>query len=120
MRVIYLHQVQAWSPVLTIVEKLLRLETRCSNLKTSHLAVTQINIKGAFITAQAFLPTRRKSSVVVATATAGVTLPASKVANVSSYIASKLGLIKFIEVMAAEHPDVRFTTTHPGTVGTNM
>jgi len=42
------------------------------------------------------------------------------VTNVSSYVASKLGLIKFIEVLAAEHPDVRFTTIHPGTVETNM
>jgi NAD(P)-dependent dehydrogenase (short-subunit alcohol dehydrogenase family) len=66
------------------------------------------------------LPTKGKSSVVVATATAGVTLPASTVTNVSSYVASKLGLIKFSEVMAAEHPDVRFTTIHPGTVETNM
>lgn len=58
--------------------------------------------------------------MVVATATAGVTFPASTVTDLSSYVASKLGLIKFIEVMAAEHPDVRFTTIHPGTVDTDM
>ncbi|KAJ9145049.1 Short chain dehydrogenase [Pleurostoma richardsiae] len=80
----------------------------------------EVNIKGSFITAQAFLPTKGENAVVVATSTAGVNLPASMVTNVSSYVASKLGLIKFIEVLAAEHPDVRFTTIHPGTVETNM
>ncbi|RDW83504.1 hypothetical protein BP5796_04995 [Coleophoma crateriformis] len=80
----------------------------------------EINIKGPFITAQEFLPTKGNNAVVVATATAGVSLPASMVMNVSSYVSSKLGLIKFIEVLAAEHPDVHFTTIHPGTVETDM
>lgn len=57
---------------------------------------------------------------MVATATARVTIPASTVTDVSSYVVSKLGLIKFIEVMATEHPDVRFMSIHPRTVDTNM
>ena len=88
--------------------------------RNSSLTEKQVNIKGPFITAQAFLPTKGQNPVVVVSSTMGVMFPASKVTNVSSYVASKLGLMKFIEVLAAENPDVRFTTIHPGTVETDM
>ncbi len=35
-------------------------------------------------------------------------------ANYSSYGASKLALIRFFEIMAAEYPDTHFVTYHPG------
>lgn len=56
----------------------------------------------------------------MAFSTFGVTFPASGAAGVSSYVASKLALMKFIEVLAAETPDVRFTTIHPGVIETDM
>jgi len=80
----------------------------------------EVNIKGPFITCQAFMPTKGKKPIIVATATAAVTLPAAMVTNSSSYVASKLGLIKFIEVLTAEHPDVHITTIHPGIIETAM
>jgi NAD(P)-dependent dehydrogenase (short-subunit alcohol dehydrogenase family) len=79
-----------------------------------------VNIKGPFITCQAFMPTKGKKPIIVATATAAVTLPAAMVTTSSSYVASKLGLIKFIEVLTAEHPDVHITTIHPGVIETAM
>jgi NAD(P)-dependent dehydrogenase (short-subunit alcohol dehydrogenase family) len=38
----------------------------------------------------------------------------------SSYVASKLGLIKFMEILAAEHTDIHITTIHPGVIETDM
>jgi NAD(P)-dependent dehydrogenase (short-subunit alcohol dehydrogenase family) len=38
----------------------------------------------------------------------------------SSYASSKLALNKFIEILAAENPDIRFHTIHPGIVETDM
>ena len=40
--------------------------------------------------------------------------------DVSSYVSSKFGLIKFFEVLAVEHPDVRLMVLHPGVVATDM
>jgi len=58
--------------------------------------------------------------VIIGTSTAAVVLPAAMVADGSSYVASKLGLIKFLEVLAAEYPDIHITTIHPGIVETDM
>jgi len=80
----------------------------------------EINVKGVFITAQAFMPTKGKNPTIVCTSTGAVTLPASFVTNGSSYVGSKLGLIKFIEVLAAEHEDVNMFIIHPGVVETDM
>jgi short-subunit dehydrogenase len=38
----------------------------------------------------------------------------------SSYAGSKFGLIKVMEILAAEFPDVHVVTIHPGVVETNM
>jgi NAD(P)-dependent dehydrogenase (short-subunit alcohol dehydrogenase family) len=80
----------------------------------------KVNVKGAFITSQAFMPTKGKNPIIVCTSTAAVALPAAMVTNGSSYAASKLGLIKFMEILAAEHPDVHITTIHPGVIETDM
>lgn len=80
----------------------------------------QINIKGAFITAQAFLPAHNENAVVIATSTGATALPASMVTSTSSYAASKLGLNKFVEILAAENTDIRFHIIHPGVVDTDM
>jgi NAD(P)-dependent dehydrogenase (short-subunit alcohol dehydrogenase family) len=42
------------------------------------------------------------------------------VTSSSSYVSSKIGMTKFVEVLAAENPDVRFHTIHPGVVETDM
>jgi NAD(P)-dependent dehydrogenase (short-subunit alcohol dehydrogenase family) len=69
---------------------------------------------------QVFLPTKGKNPVIIGTSTAAVTLPVAMVTDGSSYVASKLGLIKFLEVLAAEYPDIHITTIHPGIVATDM
>ena len=51
----------------------------------------------------------------MAVAFAGAMLP-----RYTSYVVSKLATIKVNEILQAEHPDVRFTTVHPGVVETDM
>lgn len=80
----------------------------------------QINVKGSFITAQAFLPTRGKNSVLIGVSTGAVTLPAAMLTPASSYAGSKYALLKVMEIMAAEFEDVHVVTIHPGVVETNM
>jgi len=72
------------------------------------------------IVTRAFFPTRNADAVFVGTATMAVSLPTSFVTTGSSYVASKLGLIKFLEVLAAENPDVNIMILHPGVVDTDM
>lgn len=42
------------------------------------------------------------------------------VTTASSYVGSKVGLIKVMEVLAAEFPDVHVVTIHPGVIETDM
>lgn len=54
------------------------------------------------------------------TATAAVTLPLEMTVGGSSYIASKQGLIKALEILAAEEKEVSVRFFHPGVVDTDM
>jgi NAD(P)-dependent dehydrogenase (short-subunit alcohol dehydrogenase family) len=49
-----------------------------------------------------------------------VTLPPAMLTPASSYAGSKYALIKVMEILAAEFPDVHVVTIHPGVVETNM
>jgi NAD(P)-dependent dehydrogenase (short-subunit alcohol dehydrogenase family) len=80
----------------------------------------KINIKGTLIVWQSFHATANKGAVFVGTATAAVTLPVTMAAGQTSYVASKLGLIKFLEVLAAEEPNISVRVLHPGVVDTDM
>jgi NAD(P)-dependent dehydrogenase (short-subunit alcohol dehydrogenase family) len=66
------------------------------------------------------LPSHNKDAVVIATSTGAVSVPEEMVITSSSYVSSKLALMKFIEVLAAENKDIRFHTIHPGVVDTDM
>ncbi|TLD28079.1 putative short chain dehydrogenase [Venturia nashicola] len=78
------------------------------------------NVKGSFITAQAFLPTRGKNATLIGISTGAVNLPAPLLVPACSYASSKYALLKVMEVLAAEFPDVHVVTIHPGVIKTNM
>lgn len=69
---------------------------------------------------QSFHDSARKDAVFIGTATAAVTLPASFGIGSTSYAASKLGLIKFLEILAAEEKDISIRFLHPGVIETDM
>ena len=68
----------------------------------------QVNIKGTFILAQAFLPGRKKGAVVIGTSTAVAALDIDMQAKFSSYASSKLAFVRLFEIMAVEYPDTQF------------
>lgn len=87
---------------------------------THQITQTQVNIKGQFILIQAFMPTRGKNAVVVGTSTGGVVFPEAYSLGHSSYMVSKFAIIKFMQVVATEYPDVHVVTIHPGVIETAM
>ena len=80
----------------------------------------EINVKGAMVTLNAFLPTKGEDAVVVATSTAGIVFPKNMTGGFTSYGASKHALVNLIEYVAVEEPDVHFVNIHPGVLETAM
>jgi NAD(P)-dependent dehydrogenase (short-subunit alcohol dehydrogenase family) len=80
----------------------------------------QINVKGPFVVWQSFRALAKKDAVFIFTATAAVTLPLNISVKQSSYIASKQGLIKALEILAAEEQEISVRFFHPGIVDTDL
>ncbi|KAI1852844.1 hypothetical protein JX266_002385 [Neoarthrinium moseri] len=79
----------------------------------------ETNVKGLFLVAKFFLPTRNASrSALLALTTGSSALPSSMLPGLSGYTASKLAQTKLVEFLAAEHPDVFAASVHPGMVET--
>jgi NAD(P)-dependent dehydrogenase (short-subunit alcohol dehydrogenase family) len=85
-----------------------------STWQSDHIDPMQVNIKGTFILAQAFLPSRMEGAVVIGTSTAVAALDIGMQAKFSSYAGSKLAFVRLFEIMAVEYPDTHFVTFHPG------
>ena len=75
---------------------------------------------GTFLATQAFLPTRNQNATIVATSTAGIVFSGPMGAGNSAYLASKVAVNKFIEILAADQPDVHVVSVHPGVIKTDM
>ena len=72
--------------------------------------------------AQAFLPTRRESAAIIGISAGLIQTPTSTPAiqGVSAYNASKIALVKMLEHLSAENPDVFVASVHPGIVPSGM
>lgn len=70
---------------------------------------------------QAFIPSANPTHVsILGVTTGGVFVPPTMVPNMSSYISSKLAMVKILEYVAAENPNLFVASLHPGTVDTAM
>jgi NAD(P)-dependent dehydrogenase (short-subunit alcohol dehydrogenase family) len=74
----------------------------------------EVNIKGTYNALHAFLPQRQTNAVVIGTGTALLLFDMSMQVTQSSYVASKLAMMRLLEVAAAEYQDVHFVTYSPG------
>lgn len=74
----------------------------------------EVNVKGTFLTLQAFTPTANEGASIVGVSTAVITFPGSQAMTASSYAASKMGMLKVMEVYAGENPGIAVKTIHPG------
>ena len=78
----------------------------------------EINVKGAFIVAQAFLKVAASDATVIDLTTALVHFPASP--GFAAYGASKLAELKFFDSVQAENPSFHVVHVHPGVIQTSM
>jgi NAD(P)-dependent dehydrogenase (short-subunit alcohol dehydrogenase family) len=82
-------------------------------------SLSQTNVKGAMITAKAFLPTANPSHAAILGVTTGASaLPSAILPGLSAYIGSKLAQVKFLEFLSAENPNIFVASVHPGMVDT--
>jgi NAD(P)-dependent dehydrogenase (short-subunit alcohol dehydrogenase family) len=71
------------------------------------------------ITSKVFLPTANPERAAIIGITSGpLVFPPSAMIGASPYFSSKLALIKVIEFLAAENPNVFAAALHPGMVDT--
>ncbi|GLI76362.1 hypothetical protein PoHVEF18_004634 [Penicillium ochrochloron] len=80
----------------------------------------ETNVKGTMIASKVFLPTANPSRAAVVAFTAVVVFPAAQLVNLSGYITSKLAVIKLMEFLAAENPNVFAAALHPGMIETKI
>ncbi|KAL6246082.1 hypothetical protein RBB50_007235 [Rhinocladiella similis] len=80
----------------------------------------EINTRFSSHFAKHFLPKRRPNATYIGINAGACHLPGSKFPKSSAYCASKLAMAKLDEYLAAENPQLRVFTVHPGIVETNM
>jgi len=81
----------------------------------------QTNLKGPMVAANAFLPTANPTHAAILGVTTGTAaLPTGMFPGLSAYIGSKFALIKFLEFLASENPNIFVASLHPGMVETDI
>jgi NAD(P)-dependent dehydrogenase (short-subunit alcohol dehydrogenase family) len=79
----------------------------------------EVNVKGNFIIAQAFLANSSASATMVHVSTAGAHAPIMQV-GFSGYTVSKLAAVQVAKYVAYENPHVKVMLVHPGVLPTDM
>lgn len=79
----------------------------------SWIAFVQVNIKGTYNLAHAFLPKRNAGSTLIGI-NAGSIQADAMAKNYSSYNSSKMALLKILQTIADETPDLHVVSLHPG------
>lgn len=74
----------------------------------------QINVKGSFNLAQAFLPSHNPHAIILSLNAGSIQVPGAFSAKQSGYNSSKFATLKFYEILAVENPDVHIVSMHPG------
>ncbi|KAJ5720410.1 uncharacterized protein N7483_008344 [Penicillium malachiteum] len=80
----------------------------------------ETNVKGTMIASKVFLPTANPARSAVVALTAIVVFPTARLVGNSGYISSKLTIVKLMEFLAAENPNVFAAAMHPGMVETEI
>ncbi|KAJ5669800.1 hypothetical protein N7462_010870 [Penicillium macrosclerotiorum] len=79
----------------------------------------EVNLKGIMITSHAFLPTANPTHAAIVGFTSAAAFTAARPSNLSSYVTSKLAIIKFIEFLAVENTNLFAAAMHPGFIETS-
>ncbi|KAK8102374.1 oxidoreductase YciK [Apiospora sp. TS-2023a] len=78
----------------------------------------EVNVMSIILLAKHLFPLAAKGASVVTVPAGAVAFPAAMTAGLSGYLVSKLALIKTVEYLAVENPDLNVTAVHPGMVDT--
>ena len=86
------------------------------------MPLQQINIKGSYVLARAFLPYKKAGGTIIAYSSGFAFLPPALpfLAKASAYAVSKMGTARFFEFLALENPDLNVFVLHPGIVRTAL
>ncbi|KAK8074143.1 short chain dehydrogenase [Apiospora phragmitis] len=80
----------------------------------------EVNVKSTVLLAKYLFPKAATGASVVTVPGGAVVFPAAVTAGLSGYLVSKLALIKTVEYLAVENPELNVTAVHPGMVDTAM
>lgn len=75
----------------------------------------QLNLKANYILIHHFLPKRSRKASIIASVPRSIHLSSpTHISGQSAYLSSKIALVKFLEVVAAENPDLFVASYDPG------
>ncbi|EAW15344.1 SDR family NAD(P)-dependent oxidoreductase [Aspergillus clavatus NRRL 1] len=80
----------------------------------------ETNVKGPMIASKVFLPTAHATNAAIVALTSAVVFPTQMLVGLSAYVSSKLALLKFVEFLAAENPNLFAVSVQPGMVETDI
>lgn len=93
---------------------------RCHLPRTNFICY-QVNVKSALITAKVFLPTAGQThAVLLGTVSGAFNFPTKMTVGLSSYLVSKMALVKTLEYLSVENPNLFTASIHPGMVDTGV
>ncbi|KAL8842835.1 MAG: hypothetical protein Q9176_002471 [Flavoplaca citrina] len=88
---------------------------------SDYWACYEANVKSVIIASAAFLPTANQTHATILGVTAGaLILPPAQTPGLSAYLISKMAMVKTLEFLAVENPNVFVASMHPGVVDTDL
>ena len=80
----------------------------------------EVNVKGSYLVAKAFLQVATKAPTLVNITSAIAHMPSTYFPGFSAYAASKIASTRFFDYLQSERPDLHMVSIHPGQVATEM
>ncbi|KAI4204972.1 MAG: hypothetical protein LQ350_000824 [Teloschistes chrysophthalmus] len=88
---------------------------------SDYWAAYETNVKSLVIATHAFLPNANKTHATILGVTAGaMVFPPASTPGLSAYLTSKMAMVKILEYLAMENPNVFCASVHPGMVDTEI
>ncbi|KAL8996992.1 MAG: hypothetical protein Q9169_003643 [Polycauliona sp. 2 TL-2023] len=88
---------------------------------SDYWASYEANVKSVVIAAAAFVPTANHEHATILGVTAGaLVFPPTHTPGLSAYLISKMAMVKTLEFLAVENPNIFVAAVHPGMVDTDI
>lgn len=80
----------------------------------------EVNVKSTIIAVKYLLPKASRNAAVLTYIGGSLVFPTQMLVGLSGYLVAKMALVKTMEYLAHENPDVFFSAVHPGMVDTDI